>query len=348
MHLIVLNGRQHHVPTNIHDILRRRSSFLRPSCIWIDSICIDQLNLEEKNHQVPMMRSIYEKASHVYVCLGEDRDAWLAMAMVNELIFTFLISTPENFSAYVSELYLRRLSGKDLALNARAEAFYQLLCNKWFTRVWVFQEVAFASTATVLYGNWRMIWEYFGTLELIFSDPRFHELMAVFTYTGEAFIDRRFKGLHQFIVMDHMRRERNDFGIFFRGIPLVDILRRTSIFQATVQVDKIFAVLACAEGFEHELKGFIDYTVPLKTTLLRVANHTLRNGHIFESLPYAGIGWTEVEVTAKNEPHDRIPSWVVDVSIFLNLGETLESYKSLLTRIINNDSGQFLDQKPEL
>ena len=43
-----------------------------------------------------MMRSIYEKASHVYVCLGEDRDAWLAMAMVNELIFTFLISTPEN------------------------------------------------------------------------------------------------------------------------------------------------------------------------------------------------------------------------------------------------------------
>ncbi|PVH81058.1 hypothetical protein DL98DRAFT_363592, partial [Cadophora sp. DSE1049] len=73
MHLIVLNGRQHYVPTNVHDILHRRSSFLRPSCIWIDSICIDQLNLEEKNHQVPMMRSIYEKASHIYVCLGEDR-----------------------------------------------------------------------------------------------------------------------------------------------------------------------------------------------------------------------------------------------------------------------------------
>ncbi|KAK0101982.1 hypothetical protein ONS96_005950 [Cadophora gregata f. sp. sojae] len=139
MHLIVLNGRQHYVPTNVHDILRRRSSFLRSSYIWIDSICIDQINLEEKNRQVPMMRSIYEKASHVYVCLGEDRNAWLAMAMVNELVLSFFVLTPENFSVYVSDLYLRRLSDRDPVLNARIEAFYQLLCNKWFTRVWVFQ-----------------------------------------------------------------------------------------------------------------------------------------------------------------------------------------------------------------
>jgi len=309
MHLIVLNGRRHYVPTNVHDILRRRSSFLRSSCIWIDSICIDQLNLEEKNHQVPMMRSIYEKASHVYVCLGEDRNAWLAMAMVNELVLTFLVSTPENFSAYISDLYLRRLSDKDPALTARIEAFYQLLSNKWFTRVWVFQEVAFASAVTVLYGNSRMIWEYFGTLEIIFSDPRFHELVAIFTYSGEAFIARRFKGLHQFVIMDHMRRERKDSGIFFRGIPAVDLLRRTSIFEAKVPVDKIFAVLACAEGFESELTALIDYTVPLKTTLLRVARHTLRNGQLLKSLPYAGIGWVQAESRVE------IPSWAVDVSL---------------------------------
>lgn len=41
-----------------------------------------------------MMRCIYEKASHVYVCLGKDRNARLAMAMVNELVLTFLVSAP--------------------------------------------------------------------------------------------------------------------------------------------------------------------------------------------------------------------------------------------------------------
>lgn len=308
MHLIVLNGCQHYIPTNVHDILHRRSSILRSSCVWIDSICISQLDKEEKNHQVPMMTSIYQRASHVYVCLGEDRNAWLAMAMLNELVLTFLVSTPESFSAYITSLYLGRLSNKDPALTARIEALYQLLSNKWFTRVWVFQEVVFASAITILHGSSRMIWEYFGTLEMLFSDPRYHELVAAFTYSGEAFIDRRFKGLHQFVIMDHMRRERKDRGVFFRGIPLADILRRTSIFEATEPADKIFAVLACADGFEHELKGIIDYTVSLETTLLRVARYELRNGQLLESLHYAGIGWVEGNGLVE------IPSWVVDVS----------------------------------
>ena len=153
MHLIVLNGRQHYVPTNVHDILRRRSSLLRPSCIWIDSICINQLDKPEKNHQVPMMKSIYEKASHVYVCLGEDRNAWLAMSMLNELAITFTISDPKSFSEHVTSLHFRRVSGKDPALTARMEALNQLLANPWFTRVWVFQEVVFAQAITIF--TWR-------------------------------------------------------------------------------------------------------------------------------------------------------------------------------------------------
>jgi hypothetical protein len=39
--------------------------------IWIDSICIDQLNDKEKNHQVCHMSSINKMAESVIIWLGE-------------------------------------------------------------------------------------------------------------------------------------------------------------------------------------------------------------------------------------------------------------------------------------
>ena len=43
----------------------------RPGLWWIDAICINQADTEEKNHQVTIMRQIYEKASRVYAWLGK-------------------------------------------------------------------------------------------------------------------------------------------------------------------------------------------------------------------------------------------------------------------------------------
>ncbi|KAF1837745.1 HET-domain-containing protein, partial [Decorospora gaudefroyi] len=33
--------------------------------IWIDQLCIDQENVQEKNHQIPLMSTIYSQCSHV-------------------------------------------------------------------------------------------------------------------------------------------------------------------------------------------------------------------------------------------------------------------------------------------
>ena len=38
--------------------------------LWVDAICIDQDNNQERNHQVRFMSSIYSSAGHVYVWLG--------------------------------------------------------------------------------------------------------------------------------------------------------------------------------------------------------------------------------------------------------------------------------------
>ncbi|KAK3986211.1 heterokaryon incompatibility, partial [Cladorrhinum sp. PSN332] len=55
---------------NVLDLMRPRGELL-----WIDTVCIDQGNTKERNHQVSMMRDIYSIAQTVYVWLGRGTPA---------------------------------------------------------------------------------------------------------------------------------------------------------------------------------------------------------------------------------------------------------------------------------
>lgn len=41
---------------------------------WVDAICIDQQNIDEKNLQVAMMGDLYQKATRVFACVGPAAD----------------------------------------------------------------------------------------------------------------------------------------------------------------------------------------------------------------------------------------------------------------------------------
>src|SRR6266496_1428803 len=41
--------------------------------LWVDAICIDQSNPEEKHHLVPRMKSIYNRAATVLIWLGPTK-----------------------------------------------------------------------------------------------------------------------------------------------------------------------------------------------------------------------------------------------------------------------------------
>ncbi|KAK3385728.1 heterokaryon incompatibility protein-domain-containing protein [Podospora didyma] len=88
MRPIVLSGRVLHITGNLHDILTRCSSFYWSQLVWVDSICIDQRetgdSLAEKSMQVRVMKSIYEHAAHVLVCLGEG-PCFHAFSLIGEL-----------------------------------------------------------------------------------------------------------------------------------------------------------------------------------------------------------------------------------------------------------------------
>jgi hypothetical protein len=44
----------------------------KPRHLWIDSICIDQTNVKERNQQVALMGELYPSAKHVIVWVGEQ------------------------------------------------------------------------------------------------------------------------------------------------------------------------------------------------------------------------------------------------------------------------------------
>jgi hypothetical protein len=62
------------VTTNLYAaLLHLRNSSLE-RIIWIDAICIDQKNDEERAQQIQLMAKIYSQASRVLVWLGEAAD----------------------------------------------------------------------------------------------------------------------------------------------------------------------------------------------------------------------------------------------------------------------------------
>lgn len=82
------------VTRNCADALR---SLRRPHLsrlLWIDSICIDQSNSQEKTHQVALMGSIYSGASRVLIHLGS-----------NKIVENFLKILKDGPGKFAAELY---------------------------------------------------------------------------------------------------------------------------------------------------------------------------------------------------------------------------------------------------
>jgi len=63
--------------------------------LWADAICINQMDPEERSHQVEQMRAIYQSASTVLVWLGPHRDASeFALKVIEDLAQPLLSGTP--------------------------------------------------------------------------------------------------------------------------------------------------------------------------------------------------------------------------------------------------------------
>ncbi|KAF9891689.1 hypothetical protein FE257_003701 [Aspergillus nanangensis] len=71
---IIIDGLEQPVTANLYAaMLHLRDTYLA-RVIWIDALCIDQTNIEERGQQVQLMARVYGMASRVIVWLGDTAD----------------------------------------------------------------------------------------------------------------------------------------------------------------------------------------------------------------------------------------------------------------------------------
>lgn len=121
-----------------NDCLGEEERNMGDRVLWIDALCIDQRNVEERNHQVKLMSRIYHSARRVVIWLGPSDDSsdfvmdCVAAAALSRSQFGHI--APENEAYFI--------------LHAT-----KLLNRPWFERIWVVQEVARSTSAIVQCGN---------------------------------------------------------------------------------------------------------------------------------------------------------------------------------------------------
>jgi hypothetical protein len=130
----------------------------------MDAVCINQKDEKEKPRQVDLMRAIYTTASIVSVCLQTSRGPEGVTSLLHEVTEAFHATDVVYELAYLD---LKTFSSEgevyhqfhESIRNPRWLAFQALVRNPWFTRIWVVQEVALASSIRVFYGRSEFSWE---------------------------------------------------------------------------------------------------------------------------------------------------------------------------------------------
>ena len=112
---------------------------------WIDAICINQGDEQEKSNHIVRMRDIYASADRVCAWLGEN-------SQQEDIIIRRAIDITNSI----------RLNAKDRALNEKllrgstndlesfVDGLFKLTAKSWFSRVWVIQEVALATRKPII------------------------------------------------------------------------------------------------------------------------------------------------------------------------------------------------------
>ena len=151
------------IARNLSAALRALRYTDRPRALWVDAICIDQSNNEERSSQVKHMSLIYRLAQRVIIWLGPSTESTaLAVDTLHYLGYQLEVSRsstryrapnaqePDWFRAATSLPY-----NED-----QWKAISEFLQSPWFERLWIWQEIQLAnSQAVVIRGSHRLNWQ---------------------------------------------------------------------------------------------------------------------------------------------------------------------------------------------
>jgi hypothetical protein len=267
--------------SNLHSALHHLRRQSEDVVLWVDAICIDQNNLEERNHQVGIMRSIYKNASRVIVWLGpSSEDSIQALELVFELV------DHSHDRAYIE----RKIADPECL-----EEFYALcrLFNlDYWKRVWIVQEVFSAKTILVHTGNHSISWQDLVGVQKMLSESYNDQLADIF---------RNHPAIRGYITLLGPHALRLVYGYPPAESPdLFEIVLKHASKEASDPKDKIFAFV----GISKESGTYpIDYSSPVSHVYMNFAHHTILQSRSLDFI-------CAIRRYGNNSSQIKLPSWV--------------------------------------
>ena len=152
--VLVCNGKARPISRSNAAALKALRHPTNPIYLWIDAICINQEDAQEKSQQVAEMLLIYKKAQSVTAWLGEaDDQNMLGLGCIRNLVV---------FNALLSEFHKSKHVGS--CLDQLRKTHKALLClyeKPWLRRTWIRQEIFGARQLIMQCGVYRISWDDF-------------------------------------------------------------------------------------------------------------------------------------------------------------------------------------------
>jgi hypothetical protein len=282
---IAIGRRQEHslsVTKNLAEALPylRRGDTSRT--FWIDAICVNQADLDERSRQVSLMASLYSHARTVVVWLGPEAqnsdDAFSCIELLSKKVKipwdrTTLICLTEEEN-WADERLLLPFSERELV------ALEHIFSRPWFERLWVWQEVRFSGErAMVQCGDRLLEWQAFPNALRWLKEP----------HTAARRPSPKFL-LGALRICDP------------RSYHLCGLLGHARSLECQDPRDKLFAILSHLEGSQSLLHVHADYSRPVSEAYTNAATEWISR--------YNNLKMLEYIMTPQTIPN--LPSWVPD------------------------------------
>jgi hypothetical protein len=304
-HQLLIENATIAITKNVHDIISHLQSNKPGTLFWIDALCINQQDLAEKSHQVPLMGEIYSHAASVTVWLGEaSEDSSLAfdfLEILEPVLRTFKKrDKSERSGVFNAHDELDRLTSSRQG-SPQWIALQHLLQRPWFERAWIIQEVALAKKAQVVCGDRKVDWEVFGLVMLHLTRLGLMERLVSLEESQEikAMILPASVVVVRNIALVKIDIQHGELS------PIEQSLRFFSTCKATDPRDKIYSMLGITSDTT-EPEFVPDYTKTAQQLYTDAARCLIRRDQTVVILQDAGIGW--------RRSIEGLPSWVADWS----------------------------------
>ncbi len=212
--------------------------------LWVDAICInqDKSKSDERNHQIPMMPSIYGDATQVCVWLGAaDEDSDRAIDFIEKIM---------------KDIWkLDELCG-DQEEAGNWAVLLKLIMRPWFSRRWIVQEIALAKDGLIYCGRRTISWRTFSDAVSLFVEVetathRLSDIMKRTDYSNyipDFFDDVADLSATLLIDTTNSLFRRQPTGERDSILSLEYLVSRLSMFDTTYPSDAVYSLLSIARN----------------------------------------------------------------------------------------------------